>query len=373
MTTSTSDESRDISCFVIGPIGDKDAPMGSKDRVAYEEGIQVLEEIIEPACVGFGITPLRADQIARPGEIPEQVFRAMRDAHLVIADLTGANANVMYELGLRHTTGKLTIQIGERERLPFDVASIRTILFRRTANGLVEARRQLSASVAAGLAHGGDPVAATRIWFENTLLAVTTDGAMSGDEKQPDPDEEPGFLEKLAAMSEGISSLLLSLDAMTTVLNEISRLTNESRAEVEAVNSSGGDPGARLFIANAHAKKLEQPAGRMEVLVGDYRQSVERIHPGMMYAIAEARRHIAEHDSQEESSRSFLRQLREFIAMTDETWPTLQAFRQVLIEGGEAARSVRRVNRRIAASLQQQADTAIYFSQWRDLLEDSGA
>ena len=39
----------------------------------------------------------------------------------MIADLTQANPNVMYELGLRHTQKKLTIQIGEAGRLPFDV------------------------------------------------------------------------------------------------------------------------------------------------------------------------------------------------------------------------------------------------------------
>src|SRR5205823_2372914 len=113
MTQDDAVEARDVSCFVIGPIGDKDAPVNSEARLAYEDAIQVFEEVIQPACQGFGIAPRRADHIDRPGEIPEQVFRELRDAHLVIADLTGGNANALYELGLRHTTGKLTIQLGE--------------------------------------------------------------------------------------------------------------------------------------------------------------------------------------------------------------------------------------------------------------------
>ena len=98
----------------------------------------------------FGIKPIRADQIAEPGEIPEQVFEHLRDDDLVIADLTDANPNVMYELGLRHTRDALTIQIGEKGRLPFDVSVIRTIQFLRNPESMEQARRELAEMVAAG-------------------------------------------------------------------------------------------------------------------------------------------------------------------------------------------------------------------------------
>jgi hypothetical protein len=98
-----ADEAKDLTCFVISPIGDRDADASSPERRIYEDALQVLEEVIQPACAGFGIPVVRADRISRPGEITEQIYRHLRDAHLVIADLTGANPNVMYELGLRHT------------------------------------------------------------------------------------------------------------------------------------------------------------------------------------------------------------------------------------------------------------------------------
>lgn len=154
-----------MKAFVVGPIGDKDADDGSPARLAYEEGIQVFEDVIVPACTAFGLEAVRADMISEAGEIPEQIFRQLRDCPVVIADLTGANPNVMYELGLRHTTGRVTVQIGERGRLPFDVAAIRTIMFKRTEAGLVQARKDLAKSLAANLDTGGNPVTATRIWF----------------------------------------------------------------------------------------------------------------------------------------------------------------------------------------------------------------
>ena len=88
------------TCFIIGPIGNRHAAQGSDERTTFEEAIQVVEEVIEPACEAVGLVPVRADGLSRAGEITEQVFRRLRDDDVVIADLTGANANVMYELGL---------------------------------------------------------------------------------------------------------------------------------------------------------------------------------------------------------------------------------------------------------------------------------
>lgn len=53
----------------------------------------------------------------------------LRDDALVVADLTGSNPNVMYELAIRHAAAKHAIQITS-SRLPFDIQGMRTIPFR---------------------------------------------------------------------------------------------------------------------------------------------------------------------------------------------------------------------------------------------------
>jgi antitoxin component of RelBE/YafQ-DinJ toxin-antitoxin module len=161
-----SESEKKKTCFVIGPIGDRHAPLGSRERETYEEALAVLEKVIVPACRAVGLEPIRADQIAAPGEITDQVFRHLRDDDVVIADVSGANANVMYELGLRHSINKLTIQIGEYGQLPFDLRNIRTIQFSRSNVGLIDARKELQHALEVGLVEGNDPVAATRIWLE---------------------------------------------------------------------------------------------------------------------------------------------------------------------------------------------------------------
>lgn len=114
---------KENSCFVIAPIG----ASGSPERRRSD---QVFTHIIEPVARNQGFTPVRADHLGKPGLITSQVIEHLLDDPLVIADLTGANPNVYYELAIRHATRKpavLLVSLGER--LPFDVAPARTIQF----------------------------------------------------------------------------------------------------------------------------------------------------------------------------------------------------------------------------------------------------
>ena len=109
-------------CFVIAPIGKP----GSNIRKRSD---QVLEHIIRPAVESCGYKAVRADEIAEPGMITNQIIRHVVDDPLVIADLTGQNANVFYELAIRHAIPKPFIQIiNKGDDIPFDIKQMRTIL-----------------------------------------------------------------------------------------------------------------------------------------------------------------------------------------------------------------------------------------------------
>ena len=108
-------------CFVIAPIGEP----GTDTRTRSD---QVLEHIIRPVVESCGYKAVRADEIAEPGIITNQIIRHVVDDPLVIADLTGQNPNVFYELAIRHATRKPLVQIINKvEDIPFDVGSMRTI------------------------------------------------------------------------------------------------------------------------------------------------------------------------------------------------------------------------------------------------------
>lgn len=111
-------------CFVIAPIGDKDSEVRKRS-----DG--VLKHIIVKACDQCGYEkPIRADQIDEPGIITNQVIQHIINDELVIADLTGHNPNVFYELAVRHATQKPFVQlIRKGEKIPFDIGPMRTVFF----------------------------------------------------------------------------------------------------------------------------------------------------------------------------------------------------------------------------------------------------
>lgn len=111
------------NCFIIAPIGEE----GSKER---QRSDQILKYVITPALEKCDYKAIRADKISDPGIITSQIIEHLIDDSLVIADLTGQNPNVFYELAIRHFTNKPFIQIIESEEsIPFDIVGLRTIGF----------------------------------------------------------------------------------------------------------------------------------------------------------------------------------------------------------------------------------------------------
>ncbi len=118
-----SDESKK-HCFIISPIGPDDSDI----RRAADF---FREDIVRKALKDdFDIS--RADDYNRAGNITSQVIEAISKAALVVADLTGRNPNVYYELGFAHTHGRHVvpmISVDDEHPLPFDNYTERTIKY----------------------------------------------------------------------------------------------------------------------------------------------------------------------------------------------------------------------------------------------------
>jgi hypothetical protein len=127
-----------LTCLVISPLGDP----GSTARKRAD---QVFKHIIEPVVSALGYSAKRADEMGLPGIITGQLLAAVADSDLVVADLTDHDANVFYELAVRHAAQRPVVQlIDSSQRPPFDLADMRTIhLDIRDLDSAEEARRQL--------------------------------------------------------------------------------------------------------------------------------------------------------------------------------------------------------------------------------------
>jgi hypothetical protein len=80
----------------------------------------------------FNLLCRRADDITRPGHILTDVLENIGRSRLVVADLTGQNPNVFYELGVAHTVKEASDVIlisSDLDSVPFDLRHLRTIIY----------------------------------------------------------------------------------------------------------------------------------------------------------------------------------------------------------------------------------------------------
>lgn len=135
-------------CFVDMPFGKKTDP---KSRIEVDFD-QVYQVGIAPAIEEAGLRPIRGDQEETGGIIHRAMFARLLLSEFVVADMTTANPNVFYELGIRHTARPYTTipifaTIGAP---PFDVNMIRAIPYELTDGKLTdESAASLVKSIAA--------------------------------------------------------------------------------------------------------------------------------------------------------------------------------------------------------------------------------
>ena len=123
-------------CFVVSPIGDP----GSDIR---KNADQLYQHIIKPVCEKCGFVAERVDEFNTSGSITQEILDALNDYDLVIADLTGHNPNVFFEIGYRTKSQKPIIHLKRREEvIPFDVSAIRTFEYDLTDLDMVTATKE---------------------------------------------------------------------------------------------------------------------------------------------------------------------------------------------------------------------------------------
>ncbi len=183
------------TCFVISPIGSDESEIRKRSD-------QILKHVLKPACDSCGFNAIRADEISEPGIITSQVIQHIIDDPLVIADLTGKNPNVFYELAIRHAIRKPLIQIIQKdEKLPFDVAGMRTIAVdHRDLDSVEEAKNEIVKQIKAIMKKKPDEI--------ESPISVSLELQALRHSENP---EERSFAEFLSAVSD-LRSDIASID-----------------------------------------------------------------------------------------------------------------------------------------------------------------
>lgn len=103
-------------CFTIMPFG------GHFDSY--------YSQIYCQAIRNCNLEPRRVDDLSRPSSIVGDIWDLTRKAKMILADLTGKNPNVLYELGLAHAITKPAILVAQSlDDIPFDLKDLRIIIY----------------------------------------------------------------------------------------------------------------------------------------------------------------------------------------------------------------------------------------------------
>lgn len=120
-------------CLVLMPFGKKSGLSGT--LVDFDA---IYRDLIAPAIADAGFEPVRGDEGMAGGLIHKSMFERLIFSKFVVADLTTADANVFYELGVRHAVRPWsTVLIFSKGgcQLPFDVAPLRALPYTLTPEG----------------------------------------------------------------------------------------------------------------------------------------------------------------------------------------------------------------------------------------------
>ena len=104
------------TCFVLSPF-----------REPFDT---YYKEILQPAVRDAGFDCLRADEIFSARPIMRDIWENLHMSRVILAEMTGRNANVLYEVGLSHALGKPVVMItASIDDIPFDLRAIRCIVY----------------------------------------------------------------------------------------------------------------------------------------------------------------------------------------------------------------------------------------------------
>jgi hypothetical protein len=108
-------------CFVLMP---------------FKPNFQRIYEEIKPVIEKFGFEVKKANDLYTVKPVIEDIWEYINKASVIVADVTGKNPNVFYELGIAHTIGKRTIIITQNEEdVPFDLKYLRYFKYQDDTTG----------------------------------------------------------------------------------------------------------------------------------------------------------------------------------------------------------------------------------------------
>jgi hypothetical protein len=255
------------TCFVVSAFG-----ATAEEQRAYKQVLRhLVQGVLEP-----DYEVIRADQIDEEGLITNQIIEHLLEDDLVVADLTGLNPNVFYEIAVRHAARKPIVHlITKGQEIPFDVANVRAVPYALDDPDLLEeARDELGRKVKA--IEGNDfkaapnPISAARdVWLlrESEQPAVREAGDLLGALNDL-RDEVRGLSRRVDGAADGRKSSI-PLREVRSVLSRHGPMRAASIAELLQVSTPMARSALQGLGRKGEATRLASGAWTLDVTEAD--------------------------------------------------------------------------------------------------------
>lgn len=241
----------------------------------FDEG---FEEIYQNAIVttlqkvGFAVS--RADDVGNAQNILKDIVHGIAESDLIIADLTGSNPNVYYELGLAHGLGKAVILLTQDiQDLPFDLRSYRVIHYTTQFQNMDQARKQLeerALGFSTGKTEFGSPT--------SDFLGQPTKLASQHPSENFNDRDELGILDYMANLEESFEKMHNSVTKMASQVEKFNLSMESCTTQINNLNAKPDKTTARRtrhFVMKL-AHDMDECAESISIENGTYAIESER-------------------------------------------------------------------------------------------------
>jgi transcriptional regulator with XRE-family HTH domain len=250
-------------------------PFSEEFEAAYRS---FVKEALEEA----GFSPTRADDILNQRNIMQDVISSIAAADLVLADLTGSNPNVFYELGIAHALEKPTILITQSvDDLPFDLRSYRVLHYQTHFAKIEHAKQELvklAVNAHAGTALFGNPVSDFLAKHPSSVEALSLVSTSTVADTPQAIADDRGYIDHLIDIQEGYDELAKLLGRVAEAAQEITPQTHELARGIARAKESGGQWSASQVrsICQRYSTSLDLFSAELKSVNDEYEQIQNR-------------------------------------------------------------------------------------------------
>ncbi len=223
------------------------------------DALDMYEEIKRRFEDKFTFT--NAGDLESQQNIIKDIVEGINQADIILADLTGLNPNVFYELGLSHAMNKKTIIITQDlDELPFDVRSYRateySLLFNKLPKFIEELDRLLTGAADNSIRFGNPVSDYVSGYPANIETAPGQVSVPAQETEMPAETDNRGVFDYIADITENTTGMNQEIFSIAQEMNDMSASIREATQKIQRAQKNGGDITA---YTRAVCRKLADP------------------------------------------------------------------------------------------------------------------